>query len=157
MLFLQIYKAWTFSDIRASGNNCGTSTAATIHIRTLNTSTDPTINSSCQLNLNQLTFTAGTYQINASTPICAAGGTSAYFFNVTNGIYEITGSNVFSDSVSTIQCVSCPLSGVIVVTGTKVYELRHYINLGLATTGLGRACTTGLSEIYSTVTVVKLA
>ena len=121
-------------DEKSSGVGGGSSVVGS-QIRALNTEVINTI-TGASLGTNQFTLPAGTYNVSATAPAFKVGRHSLYIRNVTDATDVIQGSMEFSgsgDSTSTTASVEARIT----ITGTKVFEITHYIQAVFASTGLG--------------------
>jgi hypothetical protein len=142
------------SDVKASGTSGGGTTATTYVTRTLNTIVDSTgIVSS--LSSNQFTLNKGVYFIEAIAP--AAGilnGHRARLRNITDSTTSLLGSSQYN-TVSTVSNPST-ISGEVTITSAKVFEIQHYSTLTVAASGFGVNVSSGESEIYTQVKIIKI-
>jgi len=142
-----------FRDEKTSGTAGGTSTAGTTAARTLNTTHTNTI-TGCSLASNQITLTAGTYRIRASAPAFICDKHKLRWYNVTDAAYSVEGTSSYSDAATNVVQTDANLVGRFTIAGTKVFELRHYIQSGRATNGLGVTIGQG-TEVYAQVEIIK--
>lgn len=142
-----------FRDEKTSGTAGGTSTAGTTAARTLNTTHVNTI-TGCSLASNQITLTAGTYRIHATAPAFICDKHKLRWYNVTDASYSIEGTSSYSDASTNVVQTDANLVGRFTIAGTKVFELRHYIQSGRATNGLGVTIGQG-TEVYAQVEIIK--
>lgn len=146
------------SDQKASGTQGGSSVAGT-QTRTLNTIVDSTgiVGS---LSSNQFTLPAGTYKIDASCPAYYVARHRARIRNITDGTTALLGTSEYALSNGTgnndAPQTRSFISGEIVITSSKTFELQHYTQNSTATTGLGAASSSGENEVYATVTITKI-
>jgi len=148
-----IYPYMLATDVKSVGTHAGTSTAGA-NTRVLNTAVNTITGAS--LGSNQITLPAGTYNIRATAPCVGGANHKAYLYNVTDAAIAINGTSEYSDnSTSTSTCSVCV--GRVVIASAKVFELRHAIQISVATNGLGIACNVAAagSEVYSTVMIQK--
>lgn len=144
----------TLKNVQNSGTSAGGALALTTQTRTLNTLVDPTgIVSS--LTSNQFVLPAGEYFIQGSAPAYRVGGHKARIRNITDGTTSIIGSSSTSDATNGSVTHSL-ISGYISITASKTFELQHYTTVLKATDGLGQAVTSGESEIYGQLDIVKI-
>lgn len=136
-----------------SGTNAGTSVAGT-QTRVLNTIKKNTI-TGASLSSNQITLPAGEYDIISRAPSSTASFHKISFYNITDAVPIIIGSNAFASSGTSSQTDS-KLIGSITVPSIKVFELRHYIDTAVSSTGLGRAVTSGDVEVYTEIFIKKV-
>lgn len=141
------------SDVKSSGTSGGSSISGT-QTRTLNTIVDNT-GIVTSLVANQFTLPAGTYSIDAFALARSSEQHKIRIRNITDGVTSLIGSSEYIQSTANVQTKS-NLSGEIMITSTKVFELQHFITTALATTGLGVAVASGESEVYAQVKITKV-
>jgi hypothetical protein len=141
------------SDVKASGTAGGTSTTG-YQTRTLNTLVDPT-GIVTSLVSNQFILPAGTFEITASAPARQSDAHRIRLRNITDssttllGSSELAGSGVVSQSNSII-------SGQITLSSPKTFEIQHQTNTGRATDGFGAAGSSGESEVFTQVKIIRI-
>ena len=141
-----------FNETQANGTQGGASVATTFTKRTLNTTVTNNIGASIASSV--ITLTAGTYRVFCMSP----------FYNVTGVATRLRNT---SDSTTTLSSVNTyfagnsggysQLEGVFTITATKNFEVQYYCNTAVATNGLGVALSGGISEIYTQITIAKVA
>jgi len=132
-------------DQRTQGTNGGASIAGT-QIRTLQTVVTNKI-TGASLSSNQITLPAGTYDVDI---VCPTNGAvtlaKVRIYNVTDAAYAMEGiSSTAPNSASNLMSM---LKGTLELTATKVFEVRHYTAVAIATSGLGIAVSQG-AEVYT--------
>lgn len=148
-----------FQDQKSSGTAGGSNGAsaglgATI-ARTLNTTVINNI-SGVSLSSNQITLPSGTYIATGQSACFAANGSKSFLRNITDGEDTILGNSFFTNTTNGYGFSS--FSGQFTVSGTKVFELRQYNRSpDGGGNGLGNATSNGQVEIYSTITIIKIA
>lgn len=97
---------------------------------------------------NQISLNAGTYEV----LIYATGNRTdqqrVSLYNVTDAAIEVLGSNQFAQD-SNPQQNHAICFGRFTLAAAKTLEVRHYIQVALATEGLGLPVSDGRSEIYT--------
>lgn len=141
-----------FNETQANGTQGGASVATTFTKRTLNTTVTNNIGASIASSV--ITLTAGTYKVFCMSP----------FYNVTGVAIRLRNT---SDSTTTIASVNtyfagtaggyAQLDGTFTITASKNFEVQYYCNTAVATNGLGVALSGGISEIYTQITIEKIA
>ena len=119
--------------------------------RVLNTMLYNTINGA-SLSSNQITLPPGTYKINANSPSWRTCNVQCYLYNVTTSTTILIGTSTqgqFGPS-GYGSVVQSTIDGIFYNPSISVYELRTTQN------NLGSSCTSGLTEIYSSVFLTKL-
>lgn len=141
-------------DEKTVGTGGGTSTAGT-NTRVLNTVQHNSI-SGASLSSNQITLPAGTYSVMALCPSYRSYKNKAYLYNVTDSTNTIPGQSSQNDGVAYSQTIA-QVQGVFTITGTKVFELRHYIEVSQGD-GLGVASNNSAAgvEVYATISIEKI-
>lgn len=141
-------------DEKPSGTASGTPVVG-MNIRTLNTVVTNNI-VGAGLAANQITLPAGTYHIEAVSPVYVAGNHRAYLYNVTDGVAIALGNGAYGGSTYAVSNQS-NVSQDFTISGTKVLELRHTIGIATATDGLGIKVSDGLTEVFASVQIWKKA
>lgn len=141
-------------DQKTSGTAGGASSTGT-NTRVLNTTVKNTI-SGASLGSNQITLPAGEYEIEAFAPCYAGNEHKLSLRNITDSTNDIIGNQLLANSATAVENTGT-LVGSITITGTKVFELRHYIGTARATNGLGNFAGTGVVEVYASVKIKKVA
>lgn len=140
-------------DEKTSGTSGGSSIAGT-QTRTLNTVVKNSI-SGASLASSQITLPAGTYRIDANAPSTTAFQHQASLYNVTDAVVALVGESEYVTNTANVQTRSY-VRGEFTITGTKVFELRHYTQSAVSSIGLGQTASSGLTEIYSNVIISKV-
>lgn len=141
------------SDVKPGGTGGGTSSTGN-QTRTLNTIVDPT-GIVTSLTANQFTLQAGSYCIEATAQAYKATGHRIRIRNITDSTTSIIGSGSYTSAADVVDTHSI-LKGGLIITSAKTFELQHYIGAGVATVGLGNATSTGESEVYAQVKIVRI-
>ena len=153
-----VQKVAYLKDLKTSGTAGGSSSANTVQTRDLNTiEGDSEIVS---LSANQFTLAAGKYKFNGSAPSYRAEYHQLFLYDVTNSSYVIDGSNARSEGTDATPTHSF-VNGTLTITSATTYELRHWTNAAVATSGLGLAADVDASnpqsnEVYSVLEITKL-
>jgi len=168
-------------DQKAEGVAGGTSVAGE-NIRALNVETVNTI-AGAVLGVNKFTLTTGTYEIKAKAPLLAGAFNRLALRNITDSgfalqledgsgnlqledgsgnlqledVVEVVGHSEFSNIPAFSSGGNAWLFGRFTVSGTKVFELIHYIDLAGGSSGLGADISDGSNaEIYATVHIFQV-
>ncbi len=141
-----------FNDTKSIGTAGGTFTAGAWRTRDLNTVQAAQGWSS--LAINQITILSGTYFVIASAPAFDVDRHQIQFYNITDSTIGIVGQSSFASAASSVSNFSY-LSGVITLSGSKVFELQHRGASSQASNGFGVESSFG-SEVYSIVMITKL-
>lgn len=156
-------KMAVISDVKSSGISGGNSATGGYIARNLNTVVDP---QGIILNAGSFpgidgTFTdiqlgAGTYWIQATAPFINIGVyTALVFWDTTGGtaiqIYAQSGQSSYGSNNNAV-----PLAGILVVPSTNIYQLRYDAGQAI-TNGLGQPMGIGGNEVYSLISIMKLA
>lgn len=146
-----------FNETQASGTAGGASVATTWTKRTLNTTNANTI-SGCSIASSVITLPAGTFRVNASAPfysgVGALDGTRLRLQNTTAGTTSVIGQTGFYSTAA--SQISPTLNGVFTLATASTLELQYYTKTVQAS-GLGVASTTGISEVYGNIEIIKVA
>jgi|FLOH01.1.fsa_nt_gi hypothetical protein len=146
----------TFNETQASGTNGGTFTSGAWQKRTLNTTILNDI-TSCTLTSSVISLAAGTYMVNSSAPASGVNNNKVRLQNTTDSTTTILGTSE-RITVATDSSSRSVLQGVFTIAGTKNFELQHYAVTTRASEGFGQATViSGISEVYSTIQIVKVA
>lgn len=142
-------------DVKTSGTAGGTFTSGAWQTRTLNTIDDPLAFIS-SLTSNQFTLVAGRYVIDGTATAFQVNGHQTKIRNITDSTDVILGTTGYSAGglLSTDLTTShSNISGTITIASTKTFALQHFCAL---TGTYGNAASTGVSEQYSFLRIVKL-
>jgi hypothetical protein len=135
----------------------GSSSAATWHTRTLNTTPTNTI-AGASVASNQITLPPGTYEIDATTPSYRGNRSTARLRDTTGAADLIIGTNAYStNSAGANTSARNTIKGRFTLTTTSVLELQTYIQTAFATRGLGVEANAGVVEVYSEAVVRQLS
>lgn len=150
------------SDVKASGTGGGSTVATTFNVRNLNTLVDPTgivSNSSSFTGVGgtntDFTLPAGTYSIEASGQSLATNSNRIRLRNITDGTTSILGSTEYSDPTYLV-CSNSRLSGEVVITSSKTFQLQHYTTAARATDGFGAPLASGENNVFAQVKITKI-
>jgi len=143
-----------FNETQSSGTLAGTYTASSYVKRTLNTTVLNNI-AGCSISTSVITLAAGTYQVLSYCPCYRTGNTRSRLYDTTNTTTLVQGPNLAvgtadSGDLSTV-------SGIFTLAGSTNMELQMRGTSTLAGVGLGDALSTGEDEIYSQITIVRIA
>lgn len=105
---------------------------------------------------NQFTLAAGTYEIEADSPIYAGGNHQSRLFNVTDATVTQAGSAEFSPSSSPFAQTSSKIKTVVTIAGTKVFRIEHRVGVN-SQFGVAPSSAFGQSVTFGTVVVRKIA
>jgi len=142
-------------DVKASGTNGGTFTSGAWQTRDLNTLEGDIAAVGVTLSSNQFTLPAGKYLIEARSPVNSVNQHKCKLYNVTDSVDAIIGSSEYANSTNAIAHDS-KLSGVITITKSTAFELRHYCVTTKLTDGLGVTFNSaGMDEVYSEVKITR--
>lgn len=139
-------------DEKASGTAGGSSIAGN-QIRTLNTVVTNTI-AGASLAANEVTLPAGTYRIFASAQAFSANRHRLRLVNVTDATVAILGASSYASQTDAGASDSA-VTGRIVITATKAFNLTHFITVAQATTGLGVETSDTFAEVYASMMIWK--
>jgi len=143
-----------FNETQAAATDGGTSTTGSFIKRTLNTTVQNGI-TGCSIASSVITLPAGTYLVKAQSPFVASSSTKIKLRNTTDSTDTIIGE---SDYMATSNGgVTALLNGYFTIAANKNFELQYRVSTALATFGLGVACNFGVSEVYSSITITKVA
>ncbi|NIO44972.1 MAG: hypothetical protein GTN36_05475 [Candidatus Aenigmarchaeota archaeon] len=141
-------------DVRSSGTDGGTYTLGSYATRTLQT-TEADFNKFGSLSSNQITLTAGTYDIEAEAVAHDTGTTKIKIYNTTDSSDAIIGDVARNDG-SGDDFAKCSLKGRLTITSAKTYELRLRGTNTKTTSGMGKSAGFGDDEVYSIIKITKV-
>jgi len=144
-----------FNETQAAGTNGGTSTSGSFLKRTLNTTVKNDI-TGCSIASSVITLAAGTYYVIARAPTNQSGYVQAKIRNTTDST-DLALSNSGYNPPSTSATIDSTIQGFFVLAAQKTIELQQRVGTGITTNGLGIAANLGVDEIYSSITIVKVA
>ena len=145
----------TISDVKAAGTDAGTATSGSFATRTLNTLVDNT-GIVTSLSANQFTLSAGEYYIEASAPCFRIDNTTIKLRNITDGTDALLGTPSFGASATDSVVVRPMVSGSVIITAAKAFEIQHRVGTTRSLNGFGLAANYGLSEIYTLVKITLI-
>jgi hypothetical protein len=145
-----------FSDQKAANTAGGTFTAGAWRTRDINTTVGTNGITGASIASNQITLAAGTYLISGSAPAYDVNQHMTRFYNITDAAVAINGGSSYVDATDTTVTHS-PFSGVVVIAGTKVFEVQHYCGTTATTFGFGIQANNGSVETYTQITIMKVA
>lgn len=140
-----------FRDEKTSGTNGGSFTTGAWRTRDINATQINQITGS-SIASNQITLPAGTFYIYATAPALLVYQHQSRFYNITDSATAITGQSTYCDA----DLNHSVLSGVIVLTASKVFELQHRCAITRNINGFGEQNGFG-TEVYAQVTIAKVA
>jgi len=143
-----------FNETQSAATDGGTSVTGPFIKRTLNTTVQNGI-TGCSIASSVITLPAGTYLVQAQSPFVASSSTKIKLRNTTDSTDAVIGESDYM--AATNGGVTASLLGYFTIAGNKNFELQYRVSTALATFGLGVACNFGVSEIYSSITITKVA
>lgn len=141
-----------FNETQANGTQGGASVATTFTKRTLNTTV--TNNIGATLTTSVIALLAGTYNVSAIAPFYNVTGTAIRLRNTSDSTTTLASVNAYFSGTSGGYAI---LDGTFTITATKNFEVQYYCNTAVALNGLGVALSGGISEIYTQITINKVA
>jgi len=143
-----------FNESQASGTDGGTFTSGSYVKRTLNTTVANTI-TGCSIASSVITLPAGTYEVIAGAPGYFCFENKAKLRNTTAGSDIALGQNAYAGG-GTVMAFS-QIQTYFTLAGSTLIELQHRASTTRSGNGLGTSCGYGDNEIYSQITIVKVA
>ena len=144
-----------FREEQAAGTYAGTATTGAWATRVLNTTVTNGI-TGCSLASSQVTLPAGTYYVYGITPAYGGtGGTQCRLYNITDSAAIGYGLNCPNGNVG--SGVFSELDYYFTLAASKVIELQMRVQYSVATDGLGTRTNWGNVEVYSELTITKVA
>jgi hypothetical protein len=144
-----------FNETQAAGTNGGTATSGSFFKRTLNTTVKNDI-SGCSIASSVITLPAGTFYIIARAPTNQTGRFQAKIRNTTDSTDIALSGSGFTPS-ATSAVIDNVIQTLFVLTASKNIELQQRVETTSATFGLGIANSFGVDEVYSSITIMKVA
>lgn len=142
------------SDSKSAGTEGGTFTNGSFQTRVINTSAGNTT-SLVSLSSNQFVLSAGTYRIFATAPGVQVRNHKLKLRNTTGASDLLIGMNTRT-SGSSNEDTPAVLIGEFTVAASQTLELQHRCETTVATTGLGRASSFGVTEEYARMAITKI-
>jgi hypothetical protein len=145
----------TFTDTKASATSGGTFTNGAYRTRDINTTQNNSI-TGCSLSSNQITLPAGTFHIEGFTGGYKIDRHQTRIYNITGSAVLFLGYSAFTDPNQDMTTIA-PFSGTVTLAGSTVIELQHRSGFSRSTDGFGISCGFGNDNIYSSITITKVA
>jgi hypothetical protein len=147
-----------FSDVKAAAVNGGTFTVGAWQVRDLNTTVAYNGAAFASISGNVITIDAGTYYCYAYATAFAVFGHQARLEQTNNTPATLLlGTTEYASVGGGGQSRSILEGGFTIATGSTTLQLEHQCAQTKATNGLGVATNFSVDEIYSVVTLWKLA
>ena len=143
-----------FNETQSAATDGGTSVTGSFIKRTLNTTVQNGI-TGCSIASSVITLAAGTYLVQAQSPFVASSSTKIKLRNTTDSTDAVIGESDYMAASN--GGVTASLLGYFTIAGNKNFELQYRVSTALVTFGLGVANNFGVSEIYSSITITKVA
>jgi hypothetical protein len=99
---------------------------------------------------------AGTFYVLARSPIIQSGYYATKIRNTTDGTDLALGASMYAPPATSVT-IDGTIQGFFVLAASKNIELQYQVQTGVATNGLGVANSFGVNEIYSSITIMKVA
>ena len=144
-----------FNETQASGTNGGSSTTGSYVKRVLNTTVVNNI-TGCSIASSVITLPAGTFKVEASSPAFRLNSHKIRLQNTTAATTVQIGSTAFVDSASSTTTRS-ELQAYFTLATSSTLEIQHRVESTKADNGFGAANGFGDSEIYSQITITRVA
>lgn len=142
-----------FNETQSSGTEAGTFTSGSFVKRTLNTTVVNNI-TGCSIAASVITLTAGTYYFTGRATAFNVNGNQTRIQNTTASTTVQLGSTMhFAANNTGIALVE----GVVTITASTTFELQHRCSATVAANGLGAAQSFGNSEVYSQLSIRRIA
>ncbi|NJR37749.1 MAG: hypothetical protein HC781_01585 [Leptolyngbyaceae cyanobacterium CSU_1_4] len=138
---------------QASGT-AGGSAVAGIQTRNLNTIVN-NAGDVVSLTNNRFTLRSGTYRIVASSPALSVNSHRIFLWNVAASTRTLNGKPTYSSGANAVS--PALLQGIFTVVGNTDFEIRHYCQTAVVTSGgLGVSAGDGTNEIYTEVEIWRI-
>ena len=142
-----------FNETQASGTQGGASVASTWTKRTLNTTIVNNLGASIAASV--ITLPAGSYIISASAPCYESNAFKIRLQNTSDATTAIIGTSEYDGSSAVATRTF--LNGFVTIAASKNFELQHWVQTARANLGFGYPTSSGVSEIYSTIQITRVA
>lgn len=146
------HKYLIYYDRKSTGQNGGDLNAGW-NERALNTVQANNASPDITVSGSQITLAAGTYYIKASAPASMVGLHKLKVMDVGSSLTLLLGTSEWSGAISTRSFAE----GVITVATATTISIYHYAQSTVLSTGAGAAVDSGEYEMYTTITIFKLA
>jgi hypothetical protein len=144
-----------FNETQANGTAGGTFTSGSYVKRTLNTTVVNNI-TGCSIASSVITLPAGTFQVLATAPAHAVEKHKIRLQNTTAATTIAIGNNAQTANAVSVMTFS-QLQATFVLTTSSDIELQHRCSFTKSSDGLGINSSFSDSEIYSQITITKVA
>jgi hypothetical protein len=145
------YQYAIFNETQAANTAGGTATSGSFIKRTLNTTVANTI-TGCSIASSVITLPAGTYNVSVVAPFVNTWRTKLKLRNTSDSTDTLIGQSDRIDNGGLAVLV-----GQFTSAASKNYEVQYRCEQGVATVGLGYESNFGVSEIYTIITIEKIA
>jgi hypothetical protein len=143
-----------FREEQAAGTYGGGSTSGSYQKRTLNTTVVNNI-TGCSIASSVITLPAGTYYVTAVAPVYSPGSVRCRLQNTTDSTTIGNGTNHSINSVNNSAVAN--IEYYFTLAAQKDIELQTRVANSVATDGLGTRCNFGDTEVYSSISITKVA
>ncbi len=144
-----------FNETQAANTNGGGTTSGSYQKRVLNTTVVNNI-AGCSIASSVITLPAGTFIVNASAPAFRIGNHKTRLQNTTAATTIQIGSSEYTLQATEVSTNSF-LTAYFTLSVSSTIELQHRTFDTRATNGFGVAANFGDSEIYSQITIARVA
>ena len=144
-----------FNETQANGTEGGTFTSGSFVKRTLNTTVVNNI-TGCSIASSVITLPAGTYFVSALAPALQVSNHKLRLQNTSDATTIAIGTNNSTAAANTVQ-TTATLVTCFTLAASKTIELQHRCATTAATYGLGTQNGFSVSEIYSSITIARIA
>ena len=144
-----------FNETQAAGTNGGTNTTGSFVKRTLNTTVINEI-TGCSIAASVITLPAGTYYVWANSPFYRTQRAQLRLRNTSDSTNPIIGQSAYFVSAYEVQG-SSQLLGFFTIAASKNFELQYYSQTQEVNVGLGLNMNFGVSEVFSQISIQKVA
>lgn len=142
-----------FNETQANGTQGGASVATTFTKRTLNTTVTNTV-TGASIAASVITLASGTYRVFCMSPFYNVTGVAIRLRNTTDSTTTLASVNTYFAGTAGGYA---QFDGVFTIAASKNFEVQYYCNTAVALNGLGVALSGGISEIYTQITIEKIA
>ena len=146
-----------FNETQANNTAGGTFTSGAWSKRTLNTTVVNNI-TGCSISSSVITLPAGTYYLRADCPAHYVNSHKAKLRNTSDNTDTQIGVNCYSgQTTGSSVATNAVVEAYFTIAASKNFEIQHYCQTTRATDGYGGQSNFSVSEVYTTVRIVRVA
>ena len=143
-----------FNETQASGTAGGAASTGSFIKRVLNTTVVNNI-VGCSIASSVITLPAGTFVVTANSPHFVPTKAKIILRNTTAGTNAIIGMSCYSNAGDAVTVAT--LTGIVTTTAATTFELQYQVTGSTVAQSLGVESSFGVSEIYATIYIKRIA